>query len=700
MLFSWLIVLALMLACTSAPRNVTPVMPAPTTAAPSPVATVVSPTARPAASPTTGVPSQEPPPAPTPAAAEQGKGLNEGAIAFYSDRDGNPEIYVMTAGGSGPARLTNDPGFDDSPSLSPDGQKIAFLTSRHDPHPQFPNLKYELYVMAVDGSDTLRLTTTDAAEGHPAWSPDSQKILFDADYDGDGFYEIYVMNADGTGVTRLTASAANDQFADWSPDGTRIAFSSDRNGNWDLFVMDADGGNQQALTSSPDWELFPAWSPDGHQIAFNGLQPRSRNTDIFVMNADGSQVRRLTDTPRFDENPTWSPDGRQIAFQTQRDGDFEIYVMNDDGSEQHALAAHAGDELWPSWSRAADHTARAMLFEKSEQTFASVPTWKIALEDLDGDGDLDAVFANAQANSSEVWLNDGSGAFIDTEQQLGAYGHGVDVGDVDGDGDPDVIISPHNATASKIYLNDGHGTFHERKDAFHGDIGYSVELLDIDGDGDLDAVGENAGASQAYVNDGTGAFAPRGVSLPQATVWGDLDSDGDVDLFAKEEGVGYSVQLNDGAGNFSPHWNLPDMAAMLLGDMATGDVDGDGDLDVAVTNGHFQTRSEPALIFVNDGAGRFTDSGQRLAAVRNAGISLGDLDGDGDLDLALTDYMEPCQIWLNNGSGQFADSGFRFGDDQFYRHTYLGDLDGDGDLDIFLATFGMDGGPNEIWFNQ
>jgi hypothetical protein len=139
---------------------------------------------------------------------------------------------------------------------------------------------------------------------------------------------------------------------------------------------------------------------------------------------------------------------------------------------------------------------------------------------------------------------------------------------------------------------------------------------------------------------------------------------------------------------------------MRLGDIALGDVDHDGDLDAIITNGHFQSASYPAMVFINDGTGQFMDSGQRLSAVRNAGVALGDLDADGDLDLVLADYMEPCQIWLNDGNGQFTDSNVRVGGDQFYRHVHLGDLDGDRDLDIFLATFGMNEGPNEIWFNE
>jgi TolB protein len=616
------------------------------TAAATPAAT---PTAAPSATP---VPEQN--------NAPSVNGNIENVIAFYSDRDGNPEIYTMNADGSNVMRLTNDPAFDDSPAISPDGTQIVFLTARHDPSPSFPNLKYEIYVMDSDGSNPHRLTESDAAEDHPAWSPDGSKIIFDADYDGDGFYEIYTMNADGTDVTRLTANAANDQFADWSPDGTQIAFSSDRNSNWDIFVMEADGSNQRALTDSPDLELFPAWSPDGTLIAFNGLAPRSRNTDIFVMNTDGSNAHQLTDSPRFDESPAWSPDGSLIAFQTERDGNFEIYVMEPDGSNQRPLATHPADELWPSWGSSTSPAA-ALSLEKSPQQFPTRGTFQAGLGDLDGDGDLDAVFANPLTHNSAVWLNDGSGTFTDTGQKLTQYGHGVGVADLDGDGDLDAVIACHQfRTPSKVYLNGGAGILQETQDLGDGAISAAeLNLLDLNGDGYIDVhilyYAPNGLPDKVYLNDGHATFTDSGLALDVETIaWGDLDGDGDTDYFGKRWGVGYTVMLNDGSGQFGAGWQMDDSQS-TLGGIALADFDGDGDTDALVTNGFRDTGSFPSRLFWNDGGvqggtpGHFTDSGLRLGEHNHMSTkpSLGDLDGDGDLDLFIGSLNGAPEIWFN-----------------------------------------------------
>jgi len=628
------------------------------------------------------------------------QGINTtGVLAFYSNRDGNPEIYSMNADGSGLTLLTSDPAFDDSPAISPDGRQIAYLSARNDPDPQFPNLKYEIYVMDNDGNHLQRLTTTEAAEDHPAWSPDGSKISFDADYDGDGFYEIYTIHPDGTNLTRLTTNAANDQFADWSPDGSQIAFASDRNGNWDIFVMDADGSNQKPLNSSPDWELFPAWSPDGSQIAFNALAPRSRNTDVYLMNADGSDIRQLTDSPGFDENPAWSPDGSQIIFQTQRDGNFELYLMQPDGSQQRSLFVSSADELWPSWG-----SSTPILFKKSSQELGLRETFQAALGDIDGDGDLDAVFANPMGNNAGAWMNDGQGFFVDTGQRLTQYGHGVALADFDRDGDLDVFIVCHQfITPSKIYLNDGSGLFQDSGQDL-GDQNISaneVNLLDLNSDGYLDVhvmyYAPDGLADKVYLNDGHVNFRDSGLALEEEPIaWGDLDRDGDVDYFGKRPGTGYIVQLNDGSEHFTTGWQMDD-GQTTVGGITLADFDTDGDLDALVANGFRQTGSYPTRLFWNDGIGQFADSGQILNESMGAELAVGDLDNDGDLDVFVANMDRPNEVWLYE-NGVFFDSGLRLGENaDMSGKATLGDLDGDGDLDVIVGRFR---GGAEIWFNQ
>jgi len=256
---------------------------------------------------------------------------NGGVIAFHSDRDGNPEIYIMNADGSAQTRLTHHPLHDMNPSISSDGMQVAFLTSRYDPNAatNFPMCNFEIHVINTDGSNEFRLTHIASSAGFIDWSPDGTKLVFQADIGSDGKKEIYAINSDGTNLTRLTNNARNDVWPDWSPDNSKIVFCSDRDGNYEIYTMAIDGSNQQRITSNHSMEGMPRWSPDGSQIAF--MSDHAGYQAIHVMNADGTNVRRLTNqTDRFGECPEWSPDGKQIAYHAPKDNNYEICAMAND----------------------------------------------------------------------------------------------------------------------------------------------------------------------------------------------------------------------------------------------------------------------------------------------------------------------------------------------------------------------------------
>jgi TolB protein len=306
-------------------------------------------------------PSAAPPPPTAVATALPAlDGRGGGVLAYYSERDGNAEIYLMNADGSAERRLTFNEADDYSPAWSPDAERIAFESDRNDPNPVrcFPNCTYDLYVMNADGTGERQLTDTPYfSETNPDWSPDGTRIMYDADADGDGNGEIYVLNVEdalpgSAEPQRLTDGKSDDRFADWSPDGTQIVFNSQRDGNWEIYVMNADGTDPRRLTDNTVNDFFPDWSPDGTQIAFFVMPANlaARGQDLYVMNVDGSDVRRLTETQTIvDEDPVWSPDGKRLAFQSDRDGNFEIYVINVDGTNEQRLTRNRSQEYWPAW---------------------------------------------------------------------------------------------------------------------------------------------------------------------------------------------------------------------------------------------------------------------------------------------------------------------------------------------------------------
>jgi Tol biopolymer transport system component len=266
-----------------------------------------------------------------------------GPIAFVSNRDGNYDIYVMNADGSGVTRLTSDtaPDYDWSPTWSPDGSKIAFWRGR-----QSVGGVEEIFVMSADGSGLRRLTSI-PPNRNPQWAPDGSKIAFVTVRDWNS--EIFVINADGSGLRNLTNNPANEDAPAWSPDGTKIAFTSDRDANGEIYVMNADGSSPTRFTNDDAWDGDPIWSPDGSKIAFVSGSWLDGDWQISTMNADGSGLTRLTnDGYASDCCLKWSPDGTRLLFQSTRDGGvFRLYVMNADGAGVVGLVPLVGGPICP-----------------------------------------------------------------------------------------------------------------------------------------------------------------------------------------------------------------------------------------------------------------------------------------------------------------------------------------------------------------
>lgn len=160
----------------------------------------------------------------------------------------------------------------------------------------------EVYLLSADGATFVNLTNNPTDDAGPTWSPDGQKIAFSSTRGGRD--HIFAMNADGSVPTQLTSG---DYFAirpAWSPDGDKIAFVATSSGRSEVYVMNPDGSAITQLTT--EHATLPAWPPDGTRIAFTSLSSAAE-THVSVMNADGAEVTPLT-TESCSRYP--SPPGR------------------------------------------------------------------------------------------------------------------------------------------------------------------------------------------------------------------------------------------------------------------------------------------------------------------------------------------------------------------------------------------------------
>jgi len=317
-------------------------------------------------------------------------------IYFWSDQDGQMQIYTMNPNGSNQQKIsgfpdqelgytqlspnhqylavvrekerhfaifilaldgkiigTSSPNFDtydDLPNWSPDSQYIAFVSRRDGLD--------SIYVMKYDGTQIKRLTNTPSQlQTCPVWSRDNKKIAFQF-MKSPMIFDGYFMNADGSDIQRFGESTGGTGYycppVAWSPDskliginGTEIVYLAAmyNNGFSTIHVVSPDLGY---FTNTP-----PVWSPDGKRLLFtiDSHEPTHHTRDeIYTVGIDGTMLMNLTNNDSAnDTNPIWSPDGQYIIFESNRDGDYEIYCMKPDGTELIQLSDNSTNDKIIDW---------------------------------------------------------------------------------------------------------------------------------------------------------------------------------------------------------------------------------------------------------------------------------------------------------------------------------------------------------------
>jgi len=397
----------------------------------------------------------------------------------------------------------------------------------------------------------------------------------------------------------------------------------------------------------------------------------------------------------------------------------------------------------------------------------------VALADLDGDGWLDAYFVQSAATPGFVatgrmvdqyFRNRGDGSFDNATAHVGVsadgYGQGVAAADYDNDGFIDLYVT--NFGPNRLYRNNGDGTFSDvTVEAGVGDDLWSTSTAwaDIDHDGHLDLYvanyvdfgwdnhkfcGDssrglsaychpdvyNALPDRLYRNNGDGTFDEIGAQAGIAdtvdgkglgVVFGDYDDDGDVDVYVANDSTRNLLYTNNGDGTFTEDGFLAGVGYNEDGrteaGMGTdwGDFDGDGRLDVVVTNLTLETNT----LYRNLGEGSFADVsfatglGEPSLLFVGFGINWIDYDNDADLDLLVANghiidniaefaekvegspladrtYAQTNHLFRNDGQGSFEEIHASSGDGmalvKVSRGTAVGDVDNDGDLDVMVSN--------------
>lgn len=261
------------------------------------------------------------------------------AYVISESRNGQKQYQLQLADSDGynPSTLLTSPQPLMSPSWSPDGRKLAYVS--------FEKGRASIFVQDIGTGQRSELAAFAGINGAPSWSPDGRSMALTLSRDGNP--EIYRLQLSDKKLTRLTKSAGIDTEPVFAPDGNSIVFTSDRGGSPQLYRMPVSGGRAQRVTFEGSYNASADFSPDGRSLAL--VHGEGGRYQIATLDLD-NRLLRIVSEGRLDESPSYAPNGSMIIYATETGRRGVLAAVSSDGRFRQQFSLREGNVREPVWS--------------------------------------------------------------------------------------------------------------------------------------------------------------------------------------------------------------------------------------------------------------------------------------------------------------------------------------------------------------